>query len=102
MFDFLKKLFGTSQERTLKRFRRIVTEANAWEEKLQKLPDDALRHKTEEFKKRYQEGESLDQLLPEAYGVIKSVCRRLLGSDVHVSGYDQKWDMVPYDCQILG
>lgn len=102
MFDFLKKFFGTSQERTLKRFKRMVGEVNAWEEKFQKLSDEELRHKTEEFKKRYQAGETLDQLLPEAYAVVKNICRRLCGSDVHVSGYDQKWDMVPYDCQILG
>ena len=102
MFHFLKKMFGTSQERTLRRFRRIVAEVNAWEEKFQKLSDDEIRQKTEEFKKRYQQGESLDQLLPEAYGVVKNVCRRLCGSDVHVSGYDQKWDMIPYDVQILG
>lgn len=102
MLGFLKKFFGTSQERTLKRLRKIVSEVNAWEEKFQQLSDDQVRQKTEEFKKRYQEGESLDQLLPEAYGAIKNVCRRLSGTDVHVSGYDQKWDMIPYDVQILG
>ena len=102
MFDFLKKFFGTSQERSVKRFRKIVAEVNVWEEKFQQLTDDEVRQKTEEFKKRYQAGESLDQLLPEAYAVIKNVCRRLCGSDVHVSGYDQKWDMIPYDVQILG
>jgi preprotein translocase subunit SecA len=46
--------------------------------------------------------ERLDQLLPEAFGVVKNVCRRLCGTDVHVFGYDQKWDMIPYDVQILG
>jgi preprotein translocase subunit SecA len=102
MLDFLKSLFGTSQERTLARLRKIVSEVNAWEEKFQQLTDEQIRQKTEEFKKRYQEGETLDQLLPEAYGVVKNVCRRLCGTDVHVSGYDQKWDMIPYDVQILG
>jgi preprotein translocase subunit SecA len=102
MFDFLKKIFGTSQERILKRFRKIVVEVNQWEEKFQRLSDDEIRQKTEEFKKRYQNGETLDQLLPEAYAVVKNVCRRLCGSEVHVSGYDQKWDMIPYDVQILG
>ena len=102
MFDFLKRFFGTSQERSVTRFRKIVTEVNAWEEKYQQLSDDQIRQKTEEFKKRYQAGESLDQLLPEAYAVVKNVCRRLCGTEVHVSGYDQKWDMIPYDVQILG
>lgn len=102
MFDFLKRFFGTAQERTLARFRKIVVEVNAWEEKFQQLSDEQIRQKTEEFKKRYQAGETLDQLLPEAYAVVKNVCRRLCGTDVHVSGYDQKWDMIPYDVQILG
>jgi preprotein translocase subunit SecA len=102
MFDFLKRIFGTSQERTLARFHKIVAEVNAWEEKFQKISTEQVQQKTEEFKKRYQAGESLDQLLPEAYAVVKNVCRRLCGTDVHVSGYDQKWDMIPYDVQILG
>ncbi len=41
-------------------------------------------------------------MLPEAYAVVKNVCRRLKGTEIHVSGYNQKWDMVPYDVQILG
>ncbi len=102
MFDFLKKLFGTSQERSLTRFRKIVIEVNKWEERYQKLSDAEARQKTEDFKKRYQAGEMLDQLLPEAYALVKNVCRRLSGTEVHVSGYDQKWDMIPYDVQILG
>ena len=52
--------------------------------------------------KRLEKGESLDRILPEAYAAVKNICRRLCGTDVHVSGYDQKWDMVPYDVQILG
>ncbi|MCH9626830.1 MAG: Protein translocase subunit SecA [Chlamydiales bacterium] len=102
MFGFLKKVFGTSQERTIKRFRKMVAEVNQWEEKYQQLSDEQLRAKTTEFKERYQKGESLDQLLPEAYAVVKNTCRRLCGSDVHVSGYDQKWDMIPYDVQVIG
>lgn len=102
MFDFLKKIFGTSQERTLKRFQKIVTQVNVFDEEFKSLSDDQIRAKTEEFKKRYQQGETLDQLLPEAYAVVKNVCRRLCGTEVHVSGYNQKWDMIPYDVQILG
>ncbi len=102
MFGLLKKMFGTSQERAVKRFSRLVAEINRQEEKLQGLSDDEVRQKTQEFKKRFREGESLDDLLPEAYAVVKNVCRRLCGSEVHVSGYDQKWDMIPYDVQLIG
>lgn len=102
MLSFLKKMFGTSQERSLRRFKKMVSEVNAWDEKFKALTDEEIKQKTEEFKKRYQAGVALDDLLPEAYAVVKNVCRRLCGTQVHVSGYDQQWDMVPYDVQILG
>lgn len=102
MFDFLKKFFGTAQGRLLKKYEKIVRQVNEHETLLLTLSDDQIRQKTEEFKKRFAEGETLDQLLPEAFAVVKNVCRRLCGLEVHVSGYDQRWDMVPYDVQILG
>ena len=102
MFSFLKKIFGTAQSRRLKRYAHLVPEVNRWEEQFQKLSIEELRGKTQEFKNRFTQGESLESLLPEAYAAVKNACRRLIGTDVHVSGYDQKWDLVPYDVQILG
>jgi preprotein translocase subunit SecA len=102
MFRFLKKILGTAQDRIVRHYFKIVSEVNAWDQKLNSLSDDALKNKTEEFKQRLTQGETLDHLLPEAFGVVKNVCRRLLGTEVHVSGYNQKWDMVPYDVQIIG
>lgn len=101
MFGFLKKIFGSAHDRLLSKYRKIVHEVNRWDQQFTTLTDDQLRAKTNEFHDRYQKGESLDHLLPEAYGVVKSVCRRLGGTEVHVSGYNQKWDMIPYDVQIL-
>lgn len=102
MFGFFKKLFGSAQDRLLRRYSKIVQQVNEWDERFKNLSDNQLRDKTNEFRERLRKGEALDNLLPEAYGVVKNVCRRLVGSEVHVSGYDQKWDMVPYDVQILG
>lgn len=102
MLGILKKIFGTAQERTLKKYRKLVKEVNIWDERLKALSDEELRNKTLEFKERIGKGETLDALLPEAYAVVKNACRRMCGTDVHVSGYNQKWDMVPYDVQILG
>ncbi|MGL5626507.1 MAG: preprotein translocase subunit SecA [Candidatus Rhabdochlamydia sp.] len=101
MLSILKNLFGTSQSRLLKRYLKTVTEVNRLEKSFQQLPDEALRQKTAEFKTRYLKGETLESILPEAYAVVKNTCRRLCGTDIHVSGYDQKWDMIPYDVQIL-
>jgi preprotein translocase subunit SecA len=102
MFGFLKKIFGTAQDRLVRKYFKIVEKVNAFDEKYKSLSDDELRNKTTEFRERIEKGETLDDLLPEAYAVVKNACRRLSGTDIHVSGYDQKWDMVPYDVQIVG
>lgn len=102
MFGFLKKIFGSAHDRLLRKYKKIVAEVNRWDEQFQSLSDEALREKTAEFRARLQKGSAIDQLLPEAYGVVKNVCRRLSGTEVHVSGYTQKWDMIPYDVQIVG
>ncbi len=102
MFDFLKKIFGTAQSRLLKKHGKIVREVNQWEETFQSLSDQELRNKTLDFRQRIEQGENLDSILPEAYAVVKNTCRRLCGTQIHVSGYDQNWDMIPYDVQILG
>jgi preprotein translocase subunit SecA len=102
MFGFLKKIFGTAQDRKVRQFRKIVAKVNEWDEKFQSLSEDQLRAKTTEFRQRIANGESPDSILPEAYAVVKNACRKLKGTQVHVSGYDQKWDMVPYDVQVIG
>ena len=102
MFGLLKKIFGTAQNRILSKYWKYVPQVNAWEEKFQALSDDELAQKTVEFKERIANGESLESLLPEAFAAVKAVCRKLCGTEVHVSGYTQNWDMIPYDVQILG
>jgi preprotein translocase subunit SecA len=102
MFGFLKKIFGTAQDRQVRKYFKIVQHVNEWDAKFQSLTDEQLRNKTAEFKERLSKGESLDSLLPEAFAVVKNVCRRLCGTEVHVSGYNQQWDMVPFDEQIVG
>ncbi len=102
MFALLKKIFGTAQSRILKKYSKTVKLINEHEINYQKLSEEEVIKKTDEFKKRYQDGESLEALLPEVYAVVKNICRRLCGTDIHVSGYDQKWDMIPYDVQMVG
>ncbi|MES2345896.1 MAG: preprotein translocase subunit SecA [Chlamydiota bacterium] len=102
MIGLIKKLFGTAQNRLLRKYLKTVTVVNEWEKRFQALSDEEIQNKTSEFKERIAQGESLDSLLPEAYAVVKNACRRLCGVDVHVSGYNQKWDMIPYDVQVLG
>lgn len=74
-----KKLFGSRNDRLVKQYAQKVEQINALEPAMQALTDDALRAKTEEFKQRYANGESLDKLLPEAFAVVREGGRRALG-----------------------
>lgn len=68
---FVRALFGTANDRTLKIFQRRVPEINALEPQVQALDDTALSGKTQEFRDRIAKGESLDDLLPEAFAVCR-------------------------------
>lgn len=74
-----KKVFGTPNDRKIKATRPLVEKINALEDDFLAMTDDGLKEKTEELKKRAQEGESLDDLLPEAYANCREAARRTLG-----------------------
>ena len=67
---FLSKIVGTHSEREVKRVIPIVNKIESMEPEMEKLSDEELRGKTDEFKKRLAEGETLDDILPEAYAVV--------------------------------
>ncbi|MGD8175492.1 preprotein translocase subunit SecA [Marinimicrobium sp. ARAG 43.8] len=75
----VKSLFGSKNERELKRMRKVVTKINELEGDLEKLSDEALTAKTAEFKQRHEQGETLDQLLPEAFAAVREASKRALG-----------------------
>ncbi|MDD7771022.1 MAG: preprotein translocase subunit SecA, partial [Suipraeoptans intestinalis] len=75
----MQKLFGTHSEHELKRIYPIIDTIEALEPEMQKLTDEELRGKTAEFKSRLKEGETLDDILPEAYAVVREAAVRSLG-----------------------
>ncbi|MCQ4297825.1 preprotein translocase subunit SecA [Pseudomonas stutzeri] len=75
----LKKLFGSKNEREVKRMLKAVQSVNALEEQMLSLSDEQLRSKTEEFKARLKKGETLDQILPEAFAVCREAGKRVMG-----------------------
>jgi preprotein translocase subunit SecA len=75
----LKKIFGSRNERLIKQYSQAVVRINALEAGIQQLTDEALRAKTDEFRSRHAQGESLDALLPEAFAVVREASRRVLG-----------------------
>lgn len=76
---FLAKLFGSKNDREIKRMRKVVKSINSLEEECSVLSDEALKDKTNQFRQRYSDGETLDQLLPEAFAVVREAAKRTLG-----------------------
>jgi len=87
--NFLTQIFGSRNDRLLKQYRKTVARINALEPEFEKLSDDALRAKTQEFKDRIAKGESLDDLLPEAFATVREGSKRVM-------------KMRHFDVQLLG
>ncbi|WP_439294486.1 preprotein translocase subunit SecA [Lonepinella sp. BR2882] len=83
------KIFGSRNERVLRRLNKQVKKINALEPAFEALSDDELRSKTAEFRQRLSQGETLEQLLPEAFATVREACKRTLG-------------MRPFDVQLVG
>ncbi|MFM8878351.1 MAG: preprotein translocase subunit SecA [Verrucomicrobiota bacterium] len=104
-----RKIFGTRNDREVKRLRPLVARINQIEQELQSQPESVLREKTAAWKARLSAIQDtdelkreLDALMPEAFAVVKNACRRLCGTDVEVRGHPLRWEMVPFDVQLIG
>jgi len=98
----LQKIVGSKNAREVKRLWPIVQRVNEFEAEYQKLSDAQLLAKTAEFKQRVAAGTTLDDILPEAFAAVKNTCRRLCGREWPVRGRPYRWDMVPFDVQLIG
>ena len=77
----IDKIFGTHSERELKLIMPLVEKVESYRDSMMALSDEELKNKTKEYKKRYADGESLDDLLPEAYATVREAGRRVLGME---------------------
>ncbi|MFO0781193.1 MAG: preprotein translocase subunit SecA [Candidatus Gracilibacteria bacterium] len=99
----INKILGDQNEKELKKIWPIVKKINQLEENYQQTLSEAdIIKKTEEFKHRLKNGETVDQILPEAFALVKFACRKLVGKKWEVRGHEITWDIVPFDVQILG
>lgn len=98
----IEKIFGTKHDRDIKKINPIVEDINRFYDEYDSLSDEELRAKTDEFRARLSEGETLDDILPEAFAAVKQTCKRLCGKSWSVSGIETAWDMIPYDVQLIG
>jgi len=104
MIEWIKKLFmGDYTAEELAKLDVTVREINHFYDKLDKLSDDKIKAKTDELKKRVQEQwESLNDVLPEAFAVVKQACKRMCGQNFDVKWKKLEWNMIPYDVQLVG
>ena len=79
--NVFSKVFGTRSQREVKRIMPLVEKTESYRPEMQKLSDEELREKTREFKKRLSEGETLDDLLPEAFATVREAAKRVLGME---------------------
>ena len=89
VFGLIKKLVGTRNDREIKRIQSIVEQINGWEESIKPLTDEELKGKTQEFRDRISDGASLDDILPEAFAVVREAAWRVL-------------EMRHFDSQMIG
>ncbi|MCD6441534.1 MAG: preprotein translocase subunit SecA [Candidatus Marinimicrobia bacterium] len=127
--SFLTSIFGTASGREIKKIMPLVAEINRIYASLKDIPIEKLRQRTDEFKAMLQEvrkvkeadiensnmtraekrkavikaeQEKLDEILPEAFAMVKEICRRLVGQEWTVAGQKTLWEMIPYDVQLIG
>ncbi len=102
--NLLRLVFGTKNDRELKKLWPIVHQINKIEAEYeaQNFTAEDFPRKTQAFKDRIAAGETLDQILPEAYALVKNACRKLVGTTEEVCGHTLEWNMVPFDVQLIG
>jgi preprotein translocase subunit SecA len=103
VYKLINKILGDPNEKALKKVWPKIQQINKFFDEYEKnLSEKDIINKTEEFKKRIEKGETLNELLPEAFALVKFTCKQLLGKQWDVRGRNITWDMVPYDVQLLG
>jgi preprotein translocase subunit SecA len=109
--NFLKWIIPSRNEREVKKLRPVVAQINEIEAGLQKLSDDELRQKTADWKGRLSQiqdktesAKALNEILPEAFAVVKNACRRLTErkTEIIVREHPLLWEMIPFDVQLIG
>lgn len=105
----IKKIFGSKNDREVKKLYPLVERINEFESSCQNLSEDELRQKTAAWKTRFSQildndtlAQELEAILPEAYAVVKNAARRMCGGEINVRGHMLKWDMVHFDVQLIG
>jgi preprotein translocase subunit SecA len=98
----ITKIIGDPNEKIINRCRKNIEKINAFEASYESFDEAQVKAKTQEFRDRIQKGETTDDILPEAFALVKHACKLLTGTTVSVRGHDLTWNMIPYDVQLIG
>lgn len=102
MFERLTNMIGGDyNQKQINAIWPIVTKINERYNQYEQLSDEEIKAKTPEFKERLSKGETLDDILPEAFAVVKQACKRMVWEEFEVKWEKQTWNMIPYDVQLL-
>lgn len=91
LIKMLTKVFGSRNDRTLRRMRKVVNIINGMEPAMEKLSDDELKAKTAEFRARLEKGETLESLIPEAFAVVREASKRVFACATSTSSCWAVW-----------
>ena len=97
-----QSLKGRHHRKYIKKCAPVIRKINELEKEFQSLSEEELKSKTQEFMARYEKGETLEEMLPEAFAVVKNAARRMCGSTISVCDHPIDWEMVHYDVQLIG
>ena len=98
----MRSIFGDPKYRNFKKVKPLIAKINGFFEQYEALSDEELAAKTPEFRERLAAGETLEDLLPEAFAAVKQACKRLCGESWEAGGIVQEWKMIPFDVQLCG
>ena len=100
--SIFQSMKGRHHRKYLKKCAPLVRKINEYEKEFQSLSEEQLKAKTEDFMERYKKGESLEDMLPEAFAVVKNAARRMCGTTISVCDHPIQWEMIHYDVQLIG
>ena len=98
----IQTILGDPNKKVIKEKEPLVQLINQKEIEYQALSDEELKGKTQEFRDRLEKGETVDDIYIEAFAVVKNACRKMMGTKFTLGKEEKEWDMIPYDCQLLG
>ena len=98
----IRKFVGDRKVRLIKRYAPLIEQVKARAESYRSLADEDFTCLTAEFRRRLGDGETVEELMPEAFGLVYEACRRHVGRSWKVVGHDTPWEMVPFDVQVAG